>query len=243
MWDSNSLQNRIGFSSGALELGHYRKALSWLRSEQIWNVELSALRLQELQPLVEDLDSLDLDGFEHISFHAPSSFPEEAETLVVSQLREVAKRGWNIVVHPDVIYKPRHWRIFGDQLLIENMDRRKPIGRKPSELNTILAELPKARLCLDVAHARELDPSMTLLKELSEQFQERIAEIHISELDKHCRHLPMTDDAVYDYQSALGSMNPNIPVIIESMLDSHSEQQRFDEYRRSAEVFEVCSVG
>lgn len=37
-------------------------------------VEVSALRFEELEPLVGDLDCLPLKGYRYVSFHAPSAF-------------------------------------------------------------------------------------------------------------------------------------------------------------------------
>ena len=63
----------IGFSTGALSRGDYRQALEMLADKDVSAVELSALRQEELRPLVEDLDNLDLSRFRYIAFHAPSS--------------------------------------------------------------------------------------------------------------------------------------------------------------------------
>src|SRR5438874_1136658 len=128
MSDSKPNNERVGFSTGALERGNYRGAVEWLSKEHIPNVELSALRFEELEPLVRDLESLAIAKFAYISFHAPSSFPAQLEDHVVQLLEKVSKRGWNIVVHPDVIRKPTLWKRFGSHLLIENMDRRKAVG-------------------------------------------------------------------------------------------------------------------
>ena len=54
---------RIGFSTGALARGDFRTALAILRQHQIAIVELSALRVEELMPLVTALPSLRLEGF------------------------------------------------------------------------------------------------------------------------------------------------------------------------------------
>jgi hypothetical protein len=188
MLDSERAKERVGFSTGALERGNYRKAMGWLVDSHVPNVELSALRYGELEPLVHDLDSLPLAVFTYISFHAPSSFKPEEEEHVVELLEKIKERGWNIIVHPDVIRKPQLWRCFGAHLLVENMDRRKPVGRTASELEAIFKELPEARLCLDMAHARQLDTTLTLLAQIVRQFSERIAQVHISELDSKCQH-------------------------------------------------------
>jgi len=226
MSDSNLLPPCTGFSTGALECGDYRTALEWLKDTPTDTVEISALRFAELRPLVSDLENLPTDQFKIISFHTPSSFAPELEEEVVELLKPVHRRGWNIVVHPDVIRRPSLWKIFGGQLLIENMDRRKSTGRTVAELDDIFALLPEARLCLDVAHARQLDTTLTLLFRLIRHFANRIAEIHISELDSHCRHVPMSWSAVKDYQSLPWSIIGEVPVIIESILETTDRRGR-----------------
>jgi len=139
------------------------------------------------------------------------------------------ERKWNIVVHPDVIYTPQRWECFGEHLLIENMDRRKLVGRTVGELTRFFDYLPKARLCLDVAHARQIDSSLALLTGLIRAFMDRIAEIHISELDSRCRHVPMTNTAVFDYRRFASRIGAHVPVIIESMLDRKMEAARLEE--------------
>jgi len=223
------IENLTGFSTGALEKGNYRKALDWMGEHEVNTVELSALRFDELEPLVKDLDRLDLKEFDFISFHAPSAFCEPKEKRVIELLEPVYERGWNIIVHPDVIYHPELWQRFGDQLLIENMDRRKPTGRTAGELQSCFERLPEARLCLDVAHARQLDTTLHLLSSIVHTFAARIAEIHISELDTHCRHRPLSKSSIQDYHNFVDSYPKELPVIIESMLDGARASLRKEE--------------
>ena len=210
-------EKRFGFSTGALEKGDYRKALNWMLQHQMRYVELSALRYDELEPLISDLDTLPIRNFEYVSFHAPSSFPRRKEKHVISLLERIFAHRWNIIVHPDVIYTPSLWEHFGRQLLLENMDRRKATGRTVVELSRLLGELPRARLCLDVAHARQLDTTLSLLWSFITKLKGRIAEIHISELDSRCRHLPLSWPAIIDYRHFASALH-DIPVIIESMM-------------------------
>jgi hypothetical protein len=231
MSDSKTRSKKIGFSTGALERGDYRSAVTWLWKHHFDSVELSALRLPELRPLLRDLNNLPVSHFTYVSFHAPSSFEAVDEWHVVKELEQVYKRGWNIIVHPDMIRKPALWRRFGKQLLLENMDRRKPVGRTADELEFLFSALPDARLCLDVAHARQLDTTLTVLTDIVRRFAKRIAEVHISELDSGCKHQPMSWCAVSDYQTlSWNSLSAGVPVIIESMLNGQRATLRNDEY-------------
>jgi hypothetical protein len=92
-------------------------------------VELSALRQDELQPLVEHLDNLDPGKFSYKAFHAPSSMDRSFEPSAIKLLEQVASRGWPIIVHLDAMHTPSAWAHFGDLLCIENMDKRKPVGQ------------------------------------------------------------------------------------------------------------------
>jgi len=224
------LANRFGFSTGALARGDYHSALGWMRQHQLRSMELSALRYDELEPLSNDIAALPVDAFAYVSFHAPSYFAKEREEKVVSLLESARRRNWNIVVHPDVIYTPRRWRHFGRQLLIENMDRRKSTGRTVDELQLLFGELPEARLCLDVAHARQLDTTLLSLRALVTCFRTKIAEVHISELDSRCRHLPLSWQSITDYRHFASSLQA-IPVIIESVLCRSDNRERQQEVK------------
>jgi len=74
---------RIGFSTGGVARGDYRQALDVLQRNQVNVVELSALRMSELEPLVSDLGQLELSRFSFISFHFPSTFEKCDEPLAV----------------------------------------------------------------------------------------------------------------------------------------------------------------
>jgi len=236
MSDSNHGIQRTGFSTGALERGDFRKAVSWMKTENIQVIELSALRYEELRPLIDSLDELPLQSFTYISLHAPSSFPKSKEEEVVDLLLPVSQRQWNIIVHPDVIYTPRRWAPLGERLLIENMDRRKPAGRTAEELAKFFKELPEAKLCLDVAHARQLDTSLRLLWEILCGFWNRIREVHISELDSFCRHQPLSNGAVKDYQRIAGRIGADAPVVIESVLGADRASLRKEEIALAEEA-------
>jgi hypothetical protein len=216
----------VGFSTGALERSDFRSAIEWLIAENVPIVELSALRLSELAPLVDELDKIPINSFSYVSFHAPSAFPTESECEVVRLLDKVAEHNWNIIVHPDVIRDISLWVHFGERLLLENMDRRKKAGRTISELQWFFHKLPDARFCLDVAHARQMDTTLSLLTTLAIEFADLIAEIHISELDSFCCHQPMSNGAVSDYQLIAKDLNQDLPIIIESILDGEKAALR-----------------
>jgi hypothetical protein len=210
---------RIGFSTGALAFSDFKRALTMLKATTTTVVELSALRLHEVDPLLQALDSLDLSQFSSfISVHAPSGVDEASEPDVVAKLAVVAQKGWSIVVHPDAIHDTSLWRPFGRRLCIENMDKRKPIARTAQELAWWFEQLPEASLCLDLAHARQIDPSMTEAYVILRDFGSRLAEIHLSELDFDCRHERISLAASLAYREVAAMIPEDVPIILESVI-------------------------
>ncbi len=207
----------IGFSTGALALGDFRCALAMLRNKpEVDAVELSALREQELIPLIDALPNLELEHFRHISFHVPSAMSFGFEALATKKLEEVANRNWLIVVHPDVITDPELWKRFGERLCVENMDKRKPIGQTADQLQDVFNKLPSSSFCFDLGHARQVDPTMTEAFLILRRFRKRLRQLHVSEVDSDSRHGELTLEASLAFRR-LALLIPNdIPAIIES---------------------------
>ncbi len=99
-----------------------------------------------------------------------------------------------IVVHPDTISDPRLYRRLGRRLAIENMDRRKQAGHTAEDLEAVFAELPEARLCLDFAHAKDVDPTLAVAADLLQRFASRLSHVHLSSLDEARHHITLTDE-------------------------------------------------
>ena len=207
---------RIGFSSGAIAFEDFHCALRILRESSIQCVELSALRLPELAPLLESLPMLDLSDFEYVSLHAPSAFSAQEEPEVARSLYDAVPIEWPIVLHPDAIHDSAHWRRFGERLAIENMDRRKPVGRTALELQKIFERLPGARLCFDIGHARQCDPSMTESFLILSRLSQRLVEVHISEVNSASQHDPISYGAGLAFRQIGRFIPDSVPVIIES---------------------------
>ncbi len=211
----------IGYSTGALARSNVHSAFDLLAFRGTGAVELSALRAHELAPLLQAIPDLPLDPFSHISVHAPSSFTAAQEPEIAAALLPLARAGWLVVVHPDTLHDPRRWRRFGAQLCIENMDVRKPVGRTVQELLPVFAGLPRASFCFDVAHARQCDPTMGEAMRLLQAFGDRLAEVHVSELDAQSRHVRLTPAGIGAYQSLADLIPLHVPVIIEAPVRPH----------------------
>lgn len=232
---------RIGFSTGALALGDFKRGLELQRRPDVNAVELCALRESELETLIAALPTLDLAHFEYVSFHAPSCISSE-QHVVVDRLKVVHDQGIPIIVHPDVISDFGPWRELGSSVLLENMDQRKPVCRTAAEMSRFFNELPDAQFCFDIGHARQVDPTMTVADELLHAFSDRLAELHISEVDERCRHVAITRSAVRAYRSVAHQIPETVPVIIESMIDQQGISQELSRAHTSLELLAVDTL-
>ncbi|HET7461405.1 MAG TPA: hypothetical protein VFJ82_09145 [Longimicrobium sp.] len=206
----------VGFSTGSLARGNVRQALEMLGPHRTGALELSALRMHELRPLLDSIPHLPLGSYRHVAVHAPSSFEAGDEQALAAALLPVAKRGWLVVVHPDTLRDFAAWREFGDRLCIENMDRRKPSGRTVEELRPVFERLPRASFCFDVAHARQCDTSMTEAYRLLSAFGDRLRQVHVSELDSESRHVRLTPTGIRSCREISDLIGVDVPVIIEA---------------------------
>jgi hypothetical protein len=234
----------VGFSTGALAFHDFERALQLLEPTSANAVELSALRSVELPKLLSALPSLlgRLVGrYRYISFHAPTDF--EDERGLVRQLASVANMGLNIVVHPDTMKETWRWRELGSRLCVENMDSRKTTGRTAGELFKFFNDLPNAKLCFDIAHARQVDPTMTEAAHILSIFGDRIAQTHFSELNSHGKHFRMSFSAKRAYEP-FAAILAKVPLILESVISESeidreiSEAEKILKHQGSAQRFQ-----
>jgi len=226
---------KVGFSSGAIAYGDFMGALATLGKRKFPCLELSALRISELDPLISALPHIDLSAYSYLSFHAPSSFSKADEAWVAEKLYSGVPKSWPIVIHPDTIFDFSQWKRFGSRLAIENMDRRKPIGRTARELFDLFELLPEASLCFDVGHARQCDPSMTEAFLILTKFAKRLVEVHISEVNSASQHDPISHGAKLAFQQIARMIPEWVPVIIESRVTA---AQIPDEASRALDALE-----
>ena len=205
-----------GFSTGALAKNDFRVAIDLLNNSTANAIELSALREEEVKTLVDSIEQLRLDRFDYISFHAPSKLSLINEEELINLLRPVIARGWPIIVHPDVISDYNNWKEFGNCLCIENMDKRKRVGRTTSDLEEIFFSLPDATFCFDIAHARQVDPTMTEAYCMLTKFSNRLKELHVSSVNTQSKHEPLTFEVLLSFKKIAGFLPANIPIILES---------------------------
>ena len=229
----------IGFSTGALAYADFRRGLAMSRDKAVQAIELSALRQNELTPLLDALNELGLAGFEHIAIHAPSQFDRNCEGGLCARLRNEIWRGWPMVLHPDTLYDLSLWRELGPAICIENMDKRKTVGRSARELETIFKHLPDAKFCFDIGHARQFDPTMTEAYLILREFGPRLSQVHVSEVNTRSKHDPLSYAAIIAFQEVAHLIPSDVPLILETPV---SEDQMEAEIAKVREALPLDRV-
>ena len=209
----------IGFSTGALARSDWRAGLNVCRSLGITAVELSALRFSELGSLVLATRSLDVRGLDYVSVHLPSKFRREEELTVLRLVEQLLDRRWNLILHPDAIWDWSAWRTFGNLVCLENMDKRKPVGRTREELQRAFDQLPYAGLCFDYGHARQVDPTMSQAARILVTFGQRLRQIHFSDVDSTNSHRGLNLPALMAFSRVRDIPLPVVPVILETLAE------------------------
>src|SRR5262249_33584164 len=168
------LMRAIGFSTGALAKGDFCSGLDLQNTNPgLRAIELSALRDYELPPLASAAARLDLDHFRYVSVHAPSKLSTALERDVFADLDRLPSH-WPIIAHPELVRTPALWRTLGTRLCLENMDNRKTTGRTIAEMRELFELLPEAEFCLDLGHARQIDPTMATAIRMAQEFGPRL---------------------------------------------------------------------
>lgn len=226
----------LGYSTGALALSDFRQALDLLKGHAVNAVELSAIRESELIPLLRAIENLDLSSFSYVSIHAPSQFSANSAHWIFQELYDKRHNGWPVIVHPGTLNYDPDWRLFGHQLCIENMDKRKLIGRTTAELELLFDRFPNASFCFDIGHARQVDTSMIEAYKMLKKFGHRLRQVHVSEVNSRSKHDPLSFVSILDFQEVAHMIPAHIPVIIESIVSGHQIAAEIGRVRKALEV-------
>ncbi|HEX2833198.1 MAG TPA: hypothetical protein VHW00_09295 [Thermoanaerobaculia bacterium] len=221
----------IGFSTGALAKGDFRHGVALQhREERIQAIELSALRDHELPLLVDAVPALELRRFPYVSVHAPSRLQTLAEEDVFAMLLRLPE-AWPVIAHADLLHTPSLWQALGARLCIENMDDRKTTGRTVEELRTLFALYPDASFCLDLGHARQIDPTMTSALRMLREFGARLRQVHVSDVGTRGEHLPLGVMARRAFTHVAHRIPERCPLIIESVIAAEAIGGELDAVR------------
>lgn len=208
---------KIGMSTGAMPdyYGRWPQLASESANVSTAAVELSALSEAELPSLVRFLTQRPALPFLFVSVHGPAKGRQLSEQKLVEILLAIAGHVDAIVMHPDAMAEPSCFRALGSKLVIENMDNRKRTGQSAADLSEYFAELPKARLCLDVAHAASADPTLGVAHEILDVHGPRLLHLHLSSLDEECHHLSLTETDEQRFMPVLDRCR-DVPWILEA---------------------------
>jgi hypothetical protein len=99
------------------------------------------------------------------------------------------------------------------------MDKRKPVGQTARDLRRLFDRFPEAGLCFDMGHARQVDPTMTEAYRILDQHGHRLRQVHLSEVNTASHHDPISRYAILAFQKVAGLIPPNIPIILETLID------------------------
>jgi len=178
-----------GYMVGAR--GDWPRLVACAESCSLDVVELSALSAGELPGLLRFLGEAEALPFGHVSVHGPSKGWDGTPGALAAALGSLPAFVDGVVMHPETLGDVAAFADLGGRLRLENMDKRKPDARSVAELSRYFEALPDARFCLDVAHAQLHDPSMHLAHELLDAFMDRLAEVHISSIERDGEHVPL----------------------------------------------------
>lgn len=237
----------IGFSTGALAKGDFRRGIELQAGDpRLRAIELSALRDHELPALAAEARGLELEHFEYVSVHAPSKLSSLSEAAVFEEVAALPE-AWSVIVHPELCGEPERWRSLGPRLCVENMDNRKTKGRTVDEVEELLEAFPEAGFCLDLGHARQIDPTMATALRMLRAFGPRLRQLHVSEVGPRGEHRPLSVLSVYSFLLVRDIIPPGCPVIIESVVGEGEmgEEIRKNEalFRAGGEAFEPTFEG
>jgi|LakMenEpi03Aug12_release.lakeMendotaPanAssembly.Ray.scaffolds.fasta_scaffold346793_4 hypothetical protein len=232
---------KIGLSTGSIAGPDLWRGLELALSLPCQAIELSALREAELDPLLRALDRIDgmVAGLESVAVHVPSRFEEVTESKVVQQLHSIAERHWLAIVHPDIIQTPKLWNALGAALCIENMDKRKVVGRTARQLQDLFSELPEATFCFDIGHARQVDPTMLEASRMLASLGGRLRQIHMSHVNSSSRHERLKYESILAYRQVAAALPREIPIILESCIPTAGFA---DEVFRLMQVFSTDPI-
>jgi len=221
----------MGFSTGAIAYSDFRRGLQLLREQNIEVVEISALRMAEWAPLIQALDGLDLSAFGYVSIHLPSAMNTAQETFVTQSLMQIGARKFALILHPDSIQDFGRWREFGALVCIENMDKRKLIGRTERELAAIFRELPDAGFCFDIGHAAQVDPTMTEAYFILKCYREKLTQIHVSEVNSRSKHDSLSYGTIQSFRDVAHMIPAGLPIVLETPVSPERMQAEMNKAR------------
>lgn len=217
----------LGFSTVSLYKTHptiSRETFEIFRVLGCNVIQLMCLNEEDILKLITEITVNDLAGFEYVVLHAPP-VNITANTLELLQRAQDIFHFRAIVIHPSEI---ENWEIFSRfnlPISIENMDWKQERGKYVDSLQAIFEKID-AKMVLDVNHCYTNDPSLLLAKQMTDEFGERISQIHLSGFETD--HQPLFKTKQIEIMNAIE--NKNLPIIIESVCETTEDVKAEFEY-------------
>ena len=123
------------------------------------------------------------------------------------------------------------WREFGALVCIENMDKRKLIGRTERELAAIFRELPDAGFCFDIGHAAQVDPTMTEAYFILKCYREKLTQIHVSEVNSRSKHDSLSYGTIQSFRDVAHMIPAGLPIVLETPVSPERMQAEMNKAR------------
>lgn len=192
-------------------------------------LEIHCLNVERIDFLIKN--EIDLSWFSYISIHSPRLKWDWVAKTILSKIRDLTKiiDIKNIVIHPDQLQDFSIFEEFKDlPLSIENMDNDKNFWQTLEDIWPILNKYSFLWLTLDLQHCFVNDDTMKLSDDFHEQYGDRIVEYHISGFEPKLVHYKLSETK---QDIIINSLKlKNIPIIIESTLDTISDVQKEFDY-------------
>jgi hypothetical protein len=221
--DPSDAPTAVGISTGVLaeQRGDWGALVDRAAAFSGAAVELSALHADEvpgLAALLADPASW-APRFSFVSVHGPAKGTAGGTGALCRLLDALPAEAATVVVHPETIGDLASLAPYGRRVAVENMDRRKPDARTADELGRVFAALPDAAFCFDIAHAASVDPTLAAAAELLRRYGSRLSHLHVSSLDDHGHHVPVTG-ADWERYAPLLAECAHVPWILEAELET-----------------------
>jgi sugar phosphate isomerase/epimerase len=85
-----------------------------------------------------------------------------------------------------------------------------------------------ATFCLDLGHARQIDPTMASAILMLRAFGDRLRQLHVSDVGPHGDHLPLGATARHSFARVAHHVPADCALIIESIIPAESIEQELD---------------
>ncbi|NTV41543.1 MAG: hypothetical protein HGA61_04725 [Candidatus Moranbacteria bacterium] len=206
----------LGFSTGCLYQTYpqiSKETFAFFRLLGCNAIELMCHSEEDIFKLITEIAEADLFGFEYVSLHSPDVIT--VETLELLQRAQDIFHFQAIVINPSEI---ENWEIFSRfdlPISIENMDWKQERGKYVDSLQNIFEKI-EAKMVLNINHCYTNDPSLLLAKQMTDEFGEKISQIHLSGFETGHESLFKTQQT--EIMDAI--TNKNLPIIIESVCET-----------------------